>query len=166
MWLSIRPGMTVRPPGRSASFRRRERQSPDWADRHDAIALDGHGLSDREAIVDGDNLPVGEDQIREVSSIEAPADNQEHARPAHVTRRRIIKPSPAPSINHEGHDDHEKNPKLLVPSRPFVAFVVRSIVAFVVHSVVLKPEQSVDLDDERAGRQPRKARRRVSRSSL
>ena len=34
------------------------------SDRDDAIAFDGDSLSDREALVDGDDLAVGEEEIR------------------------------------------------------------------------------------------------------
>ena len=66
MWLSISPGMTVRPLRsiRLVSGPASLAISCARADRHDAIAADGDRLRDREAIVDGDDLAVREHQVR------------------------------------------------------------------------------------------------------
>ena len=66
MWLSISPGVTARP-RRSIRLRARPREPADLlvgADRHDAVAADRHRLRDREALVDRDDLPVGQHQVR------------------------------------------------------------------------------------------------------
>ena len=65
MWLSISPGMTALPPQVDPSWCSAPRagRSPGWCRPPRCGRPDRHRLRDREAIVDGDDLPVRQHQI-------------------------------------------------------------------------------------------------------
>ena len=94
MWLSIKPG-DHRPSPQIDAPRARPRQARNLlvrADGDDTLAPDRYGLRDREAIVDGDDLAVREDEIR--GWLLRPHLGQVHAKD-----------------NHEGHERQaEKRP--------------------------------------------------------
>ena len=63
------------------------------ADRDDALALDGDRLRDREPLVDGDDLAVGEDESGAVccARVSAPAQKMARTTPAATLRTQRVK---------------------------------------------------------------------------